>query len=370
MQSHNNINSNEIVIKTVLILLAVGLNGIELLLPRIPFFPWFKPGFANIITIIWIVRYGTIDAVLFTILRSWISGFYFGFSLIAMVLSLSGGIVATFAVGLGWNLLGRKGVLGTVGLATLGACVHNAGQLTVVYFLFMRNDSIFYQIPLMMMASLVFGGITGLLVPLVKTAIESRDFNFRMKISTQDNGISRLQAITSMVILLSCFSLFFIEKIPVAIIAALILSIIAFLVEQQRFRIFLHPLKYKYFFLLIFLTYILFTGGKRIQYVPFCTVEGFQSAIIQMVRLWAWIQAGIILNRLKCNELLFLLLGKFFPENKMTLAGGLAALVYFPELLAGKAKKSTNFIEMIKHPVNSFRNYLSELFIKIEQTIS
>ena len=89
-------------------------------MPRIPFLPWLKPGLANCITVVWIIRFGVKDAILFTLLRSWISGFYFGFSLLTLSLSLSGGIVATAAMGMAWNVLGKRGLLGTIGLSITG----------------------------------------------------------------------------------------------------------------------------------------------------------------------------------------------------------------------------------------------------------
>ncbi len=372
MQYHNNTDSNEIVTKTVMILLAVGLNGLELLIPRIPLFPWFKPGFANIITIIWIIRYGTVDAILYTILRSWISGFYFGFSLITLTLSVSGGIVATAGVGMLWNLLGKRQIFGSVGLTISGAIMHNSAQLLVVYLLFMRNDSVFYQIPLMMIASIVFGGLTGFLVPHVKDVLDSRVTSGVVRDSRAITKmvIKKSDIVASVLVLSCCAGLFLIEKFGIVLLAAGLFSIAAFFTEKRQLRIFIYPLRFKYLFLLIFLTYILFTGGKRVLFLPFGTEEGFYSAAIQMLRLWTWIEAGVVLNRLKCNDLFYLLLSKIFPANKNTLSGGFDALLYFPEILSKKNKESVKLGQLIRHPGNTLRTYLVELFNKIEQVIT
>jgi hypothetical protein len=76
MQSHDKEEfSPDIAAKTALLLLAVGLNAFEYLLPRIPVFPWLKPGLANIVTIVWIIRWGAADALVFSIVRSWITLF-------------------------------------------------------------------------------------------------------------------------------------------------------------------------------------------------------------------------------------------------------------------------------------------------------
>jgi heptaprenyl diphosphate synthase len=371
MQSQDNGYSKEIVYKTVLFLLAVGLNGIELFIPRIPFFPWLKPGLANIITIIWVFRYGTLDALLFTILRSWISGFYFGFSLITMILSLSGGIAATFTVGVAWSLLGKKGILGSVGLAIAGASVHNAGQLLAVYFLFMKNDAIFYQIPFMMIASLVFGGVTGVLVNSLKSVLDSRitECSIKSHETFKLAAIKKSDRIFSLIVLAVCVYMFFIENITIVLTVTATITCIAFFIENRKIRVVFYPFRFKYLLLFILLTYVIFTGGKRVLFLPIGTVEGFYSAAIQMLRLWAWIEAGIILNKLKCNELLFAILGKVFPGRKQTLAGGFAALVYFPEIISRKKKNNTGFWNGVKNPGKTFRIYLSDLFDRIENAL-
>ena len=129
MQLPNNNNGrSELTKKAVWLLIAVALNALELFIPRIPILPWLKPGLANSITIIWLVKYGLNDAILYTILRTWISGFYFGFSFVTLTLSLSGGIAASLAMGLAWKLFGKRGHLGTVGIGITGAVFHNLAR--------------------------------------------------------------------------------------------------------------------------------------------------------------------------------------------------------------------------------------------------
>jgi heptaprenyl diphosphate synthase len=88
-------DQNDIPVKTLWLLISISLSAIEILLPRIPLLPWLKPGLANIITILWIVRFGAKDAILYSLLRSWITGFYFGFSFTTLILSIGGGILST-----------------------------------------------------------------------------------------------------------------------------------------------------------------------------------------------------------------------------------------------------------------------------------
>ena len=165
--SNNTGQESTSVRKTVWLLLGVALNTLELFLPRIPLLPWLKPGLANSITMLWIIRYGLTDALIYTTIRVWISSFYFGFSLITMGLALSGGLLSTAAMGIAWKTLGRKNLLGTVGLGITGAVMHNTGQLAAVYFLLTRNRAIFYQLPFMGIAALFFGGLIGLIAPVL-----------------------------------------------------------------------------------------------------------------------------------------------------------------------------------------------------------
>jgi len=124
--------------KAVWLLLAVALNTLELFIPRIPFLPWLKPGLANCITMIWIIEFGMVDSLMYTLVRVWISSFYFGFSLVTVFLALSGGLFSTAVMGCAWNLLGRRRLMGTVGMGIIGALSHNTGQLFAVFAVLTR----------------------------------------------------------------------------------------------------------------------------------------------------------------------------------------------------------------------------------------
>ena len=171
MALRNDTGNDRVATKTVWLLFAVALNALEFFIPRIPFFPWLKPGFANIITIIWIIEFGAVDAVLYSLLRVWVVGFFFGFSLLTMSLAMCGGVLSTVAMSLLWAGLGKKRMLGTVGLGVCGALFHNLGQIVAVYGLMTSNPRLFLQIPIMLIASVIFGGFVGLLVPLCRDAL-------------------------------------------------------------------------------------------------------------------------------------------------------------------------------------------------------
>ncbi len=322
--------------KAVWLLLAVGLNTLELFVPRIPLLPWLKPGLANSITIIWIIRFGTADAILYTMLRTWIGSFYFGFSLVSLSLSLSGGLSATLAMGLAWDLLGRRGLIGSIGLAVLGAFMHNAGQLAAVYLVLTRNSALLYQIPFMGLAALLFGGFTGLLTPvfwkaLAEPAVAPSPRIRAIPITHTFPSLPHAIAISSL--LGGSFVLVAVNDIPVLCITAAAASVLTWLVCSRKILVLVYPLRFWYLFLFIGTVFLCFTFGTRIPGVPLVSYEGIRSAAAQSLRLWVWLEASLLLNRLGCNGLLFAAMRRIFPRNGETLLAGLLALECFPEVL-------------------------------------
>jgi len=72
----------------------------------------------------------------------------------------------------------------------------------------------------------------------------------------------------------------------------------------------------------------------RLGFLPFVTWEGLQRTAAQWLRLWTWLEIGLMLEKLHCNELLFKILGRLFPRRAQTVASGLIALEYFPAVLS------------------------------------
>lgn len=364
MQSHD--DRKDFSIKTVWLLLAIALNALELFLPRIPFLPWLKPGLSNCITIVWIIRYGVKDAILFTLLRSWISGFYFGFSLITLSLSLSGGILATAAMGLAWNLLGKKGMLGTIGLSILGAIFHNAAQLTVVYFLLTHNASVFYQLPFMGAASLAFGVFTGLMIPPVWNVLNRMQL-MEMKLSFphSQNMVNVKNTIACSIVLLFCFSLFAISNILfVSIVAATVT--LGITVIRRSWKVVTYPLKFWPLFLFILSMYLFFSYGTKLPFASFLTYEGLNIAILQILRVWIWLEAGLLLTQLRFHETFFSILKIIFRNQQTTLVAGILALETFPVLLSfAKSKESISGLNFLKSPSTAITAYLIRIQIFI-----
>lgn len=322
--------------KAVWLLVAVALNTLELFIPRIPFLPWLKPGLANSITIIWIIRFGTADALFYTLLRVWISSFYFGFSLITVSLSLSGGLLSTLAMGCTWTLLGKKSWIGTVGLAVTGALVHNIGQLVAVYFVLTRNSIIFYQLPLMGIAALLFGSFIGVVTPGLQRVLTSSSHRLETDPSrlfpNHQVKSTPMRIISITVLLTGAAALFAIKSLVILALIALSVTLICFFSSRDATTL-TYPVRFWFLFLFIAGINLFFSYGTRIQALPFLTREGIDETLAQVFRLWTWLETSLILNRLDCNRILFSLLKKLFPHRAETLLSGLIALEHFADVL-------------------------------------
>ena len=142
--------------------LAAAALGLTLLEAAIPSpLPGVKPGLANIITLVVLMRFGWRSAAWVTILRVMAGSLLLGtFLSPTFVLSLGGAIVSLAMLALAQTLPARW--FGTVTLSILAALAHFAGQLAVVYFWLIPHAGIAYLIPIFAGAALLFGTLNGL----------------------------------------------------------------------------------------------------------------------------------------------------------------------------------------------------------------
>ncbi|MDO5576824.1 MAG: Gx transporter family protein, partial [Fibrobacter sp.] len=350
--------------KTIWLLVAIALNALELFIPRIPFLPWLKPGIANAVTIIWIIRFGVKDAVLYTILRSWISSFYFGLSFLTIILSISGGVLATLAMGGAWKWLGKKGLLGTTGMGIIGALFHNVGQLVTVYFVLTRNTSVFYQFPFMCAASVVFGGVAGgIIMPILWHVINDRPLSHALSlpVSATLDKYTAVHVAVSLFVLVGCVSLFMVSDFFVLLTLALVLSVVGAVLKKD-IKTVLYPLRLWPIFLFIMLIYLGFSYGKRIEFLPFLTYEGVSVTVSQILRVWTWVMCGLILKKFRFNEIVYSFLKKIYPSHIETLLSGLLALEYFPEVIGyAKSKECLSGLNFLKNPSFSLNQFVTRI---------
>ena len=355
--------------KAMLLLIAVALNAVELALPRLPFMPWLKPGFANIITIIWIIKFGFKDALLYTALRIWISGFYFGFSLFTLSLSLTGGLLSMAAMSALWIILGKRGLIGSVGLGVTGALFHNAGQLAAVYFLMAQNMSLFGQVPFMLGAAVIFGSIVGGLAPAINKIV-SVDYACGVDINaTGVTGRQPIRFVNKFAVVLTfavSVSLMFINNMTVLILAANLFSLISIILNPTKPWTFFYPLKFYMLFLFIAVTHLFFTYGTRVDILPFTTNEGLLAFAGQSLRLWCWLQTAHVFKRFRFHEFFISILYRFFPNKKETLEAGMTAMEHFPEVIRlSKAEKKIPITTLLFKPKIALTEYVGSMAKRI-----
>lgn len=355
-----------IILKTTLLLVAITVNAFEMFLPRIPFLPWLKPGFANCVTIVWIIRYGGVDALFFSMLRIWLVGFYFGFSFITLSLSMSGGILATCAMGILWYALGRRGLIGVIGIAVTGAVFHNFGQLTGVYFLLAYNPYLFYQVPFMIGASLLFGSIVGVLSQM----LDRLSYNEQNRIGDmliplpENRHVSGKYSIISVIMLGLSISLVFIDSRTVLIIFAILITSMVQVVMGGSLNALFFPIR-RFWLMFIFVACLLLflPYGKKMTWMPWITYEGVEATSKQWLRLWTWLQISFIFTRFNFHHVVFRALNSLFKSKRSTLYAGLLAVEDFPAVFDLMRKRITlEFKAMLTHPLTTSKNALMNAF--------
>lgn len=324
--------------KAGLLILAVGLNAVEYFLPRIPFLPWLKPGLANCVTLVWIIRYGFTESIILSLLRIWIVTFYFGFSFITVALSASGSIFACSLMALFWHVLGKRRIAGTVGVAVIGAFSHNIGQLVMVYFLLARNFHLFYQVPFMIAASVVFGTIVGIITPTLMRIVaysDESDLYEKSLASFTSFTIKRSHAFVSLLFFMVCLALVFINNQMILVVTALGITIVVQILMRGSTKALVYPLtRFWLLFLFIGAFHLFFSYGERIRGVPFITTEGIHLAVVQWLRLWAWLQTTFIFFHFQFHKAALIALKKILPMHHSAFYGGMLALELFPQTIA------------------------------------
>jgi heptaprenyl diphosphate synthase len=351
--------------KAALLLTAMVLTMLEMFIPRIPLFPWLKPGLANCVTLVWIVRYGAVDTLLFTLLRVWIAGFYFGFSFVTLALSVCGGLVATVGMACLWQVFGSRRLMGIVGIAVAGAVLHNVGQLAAVYVLMARNAYLFWQLPIMGLASVLFGTVTGVLaVFLWRISEASSDVSRTEVLPPRSQPVSARNAIASVAVLTVSVGLVFVEDLRVLTVGCLAATTAVQIMLRGSWSALIRPLRaFWMLFAFIGIFHAFFTYGRVVQALPFLTWEGLTAATVQWLRLWIWLQLSFVLTRLRFHTVLFSALRRLFPRHRDTLYAGMLAVEYLPLLFEGRAARPRlQWASMVRHPLKGLTEAVESAF--------
>jgi len=371
MQLPNNEQTQkEIILKASLLLIGIALSALEFFIPRIPLLPWLKPGLANVITLIWIIQFGFVESLLYALLRIWIVSFYFGFSFFTFSLGFSEAVCACIAMSVCWKVLGKRSIMGTVGIAVIGAIFHNMGQLFAVYLLMAQNSRLFFQIPIMLIASVIFGGFVGLIAPILLRMISDGTILQRAEgadISYDIRNVHMVHLIISFAFLGLCMALVFVSHLGILITIAVFVTFFIQGIIPGSVHALLYPVR-RFWLLFIFVGILhgFFTYGTKISYFPFVTYEGINQAVIQWLRLWTWLETTFIFIHFRFHMVVLKGLQKVFTGNRSTLYAGLLAVEYFPSIVELVQQKSGTLLRaLFKNP----SHVISELFNNVVDTI-
>ncbi len=150
---------------------AIALSVAEAAIPT-PL-PGVKPGLANIVVLVVLLRYGWRDAVWVSLLRVVAASLLLGqFLAPGFFLSLAGALASLAALGVSRHLPSRW--FGPVSQSIVAAFAHIAGQLALARAWLVPHDGLFYLVPMFALAALVFGTANGLAVAKLLAAESNR----------------------------------------------------------------------------------------------------------------------------------------------------------------------------------------------------
>jgi heptaprenyl diphosphate synthase len=160
---------------------AITLSIAEAALPS-PI-PGVKPGLANIIVLLVLLRHGWADAAWVSLLRVFAASLLFGQLFTpGFFMSLAGALCSLAMLALSCRLPARW--FGPVTHSIAAAFAHIAGQLLVARLWLIPHDGVFYLLPVFAVAALLFGIINGLVTaywlrrpeqPVATNAVPNRD---------------------------------------------------------------------------------------------------------------------------------------------------------------------------------------------------
>ncbi len=147
---------------------AITIYVVENFIPK-PL-PFIKFGLANIVILVLLFAYNFKFALIVAVSKTLIGGFFSGTLLSpTTVLSLSGSICSLLIMFL---FLQTKINFSIIGISILGAIFHNLAQISAVRFFLIKENSIFYLVPVLILMGIVTGIITGYLAHLLINRIE------------------------------------------------------------------------------------------------------------------------------------------------------------------------------------------------------
>jgi heptaprenyl diphosphate synthase len=122
--------------------------------------PWVKPGLANIVTLVVLYRYGFKEAIVVVFIRVLLGSLILGtFLSPSFILALTGGLSATIAMFIILKTFPK--VFSIFGISIIGAVVHNIAQVLMLNVLIVKQNELFFLLPVLILSGLFAGLIVG-----------------------------------------------------------------------------------------------------------------------------------------------------------------------------------------------------------------
>ena len=150
--------------------LAISIYVLENLLPR-PF-PFMKIGLSNVVVLILLIKWNFRSALVVAVTKTFIGGFFTGTVLSPTTLFSFGGSLAALIVML--VFIRSKIAFSVIGISIAGAVAHLLTQLVIVRLMLIKENSIFYLTPLMILMGIVTGIVTGFLAKKIMDRFKKR----------------------------------------------------------------------------------------------------------------------------------------------------------------------------------------------------
>ncbi|MCX7898083.1 MAG: Gx transporter family protein [Rhodocyclaceae bacterium] len=125
--------------------------------------PGVKPGLANIVILLVLLRHGWREAAWVAVLRVFAGSLLLGQLFAPGFFLAAAGALASLAVLALASRLPREH-FGPVSLSVFGALAHIAGQLALARLWLLPSDGIYYLVPVFAASALFFGIVNGLIV--------------------------------------------------------------------------------------------------------------------------------------------------------------------------------------------------------------
>lgn len=152
----------------MLFAVALVLSFLEGLLPPLPYLPpGFKLGLSNIATMYALFFMGRKNAFTIAVLKA--AFVFMTRGATSGILSLSGGLVSVLVMSVLAAVCGKK--ISYLMLSISGAIFHNLGQLAVLTLLMLNTYALWYT-PVLLIAGIVMGFVTGSVLKIVMPAFK------------------------------------------------------------------------------------------------------------------------------------------------------------------------------------------------------